>query len=205
MKAKKSLGQNFLKSEVALRKIVEAGEIKSGDTILEIGPGLGVLTKALSKTAGQVIAIEAAVTVDGQPRYDLPRNSQNVAVLGDPRNDATIAACRADLQGRTERLVRRGELPVGGLGQRWRTEFVQQSAPMALQWNAWCRELAEPAKPRQVTAELDGLTLDDWLDDDTLERYGLYREAPDATPHWCHLTTRPPMSGRRHSFNAVSM
>src|SRR3989339_428220 len=47
MKAKKSLGQNFLKSEVALRKIVETGEIKPDDVILEIGPGKGVLTKKL--------------------------------------------------------------------------------------------------------------------------------------------------------------
>lgn len=30
-----------------------------------------------------------------------------------------------------------------------------------------------------------------------LEHYGLYREAPNATPGWCHLTTRPPGSGRR--------
>lgn len=95
----------------------------------------------------------------------------------------TIAACRADLQVRTERLVRRGELPVGGIGQRWRTQFVQQSAPMALQWNAWRRELSEPAKPRQVTAELDCLTLDDWLDE--------LRQAPGSDrPVWLTLDAR---------------
>ena len=64
-KAKKSLGQNFLKSELALKKIIEAGEIKRGDIILEIGPGRGALTeKLLEKVylagAGQglVIAVE---------------------------------------------------------------------------------------------------------------------------------------------------
>lgn len=46
-KAKKSLGQNFLKSEPALKKIVEAGEIKPDDVILEIGPGKGALTEKL--------------------------------------------------------------------------------------------------------------------------------------------------------------
>jgi 16S rRNA (adenine1518-N6/adenine1519-N6)-dimethyltransferase len=46
-KAKKSLGQNFLKSEAALRKIIETGEIKPSDVILEIGPGKGVLTSKL--------------------------------------------------------------------------------------------------------------------------------------------------------------
>ena len=57
-KPKKSLGQNFLKSEAALRKIIEAGEIKPGDTILEIGPGRGALTERLLQYAGRVIAVE---------------------------------------------------------------------------------------------------------------------------------------------------
>lgn len=42
-----------------------------------------------------------------------------------------------------------------------------------------------------------GEALDHWIQDDVLESYGLYREHPDATPGWCHLTTRPPGSGRR--------
>ncbi len=57
-KAKKSLGQNFLKSELALRKIVEAGEIKPDDVILEIGPGKGALTERLLEKSNVVIAIE---------------------------------------------------------------------------------------------------------------------------------------------------
>jgi 16S rRNA (adenine1518-N6/adenine1519-N6)-dimethyltransferase len=57
-RAKKSLGQNFLKSEPALRKIIEAGEIKSDDVILEIGPGKGALTAKLLEKAGRVIAVE---------------------------------------------------------------------------------------------------------------------------------------------------
>ncbi len=57
-RAKKSLGQNFLKSEPALRKIIEVGEINSSDTILEIGPGKGALTEKLLQDAGQVIAVE---------------------------------------------------------------------------------------------------------------------------------------------------
>mgnify|MGYP003393862353 CR=1 FL=1 len=56
--AKKSLGQNFLKSKGAIRSIVAAGNISNTDTILEIGPGKGVLTEALLEKAGRVIAIE---------------------------------------------------------------------------------------------------------------------------------------------------
>src|SRR5258708_2066529 len=57
-KARKSLGQNFLKSKPAIKKIIEAGEISSKDVILEIGPGKGVLTEGLLERALQVIAIE---------------------------------------------------------------------------------------------------------------------------------------------------
>ena len=57
-KAKKSLGQNFLKSEAALKKIIEVGEIKSSDIILEIGPGKGALTEKLLEKAELVVAVE---------------------------------------------------------------------------------------------------------------------------------------------------
>jgi 16S rRNA (adenine1518-N6/adenine1519-N6)-dimethyltransferase len=58
MKAKKSLGQNFLKSKTILNKIVEAGKIQSNDTILEIGPGRGALTEKLLESGASIIAIE---------------------------------------------------------------------------------------------------------------------------------------------------
>lgn len=45
--AKKSLGQNFLKSERALSDMIEAGDIQPGETIIEIGPGKGALTSKL--------------------------------------------------------------------------------------------------------------------------------------------------------------
>ncbi len=57
-KAKKSLGQNFLKSVLALNKIVESGELKKEDTVLEIGPGKGALTEKLLATGCTVIAVE---------------------------------------------------------------------------------------------------------------------------------------------------
>jgi len=57
-KAKKNLGQNFLKSIPALNAIVLAGEIKKDDIVLEIGPGKGALTEKLLEKSGKVIAIE---------------------------------------------------------------------------------------------------------------------------------------------------
>lgn len=56
---KKSLGQNFLHDESAILKIVDSLEISESDTIIEIGPGRGALTKHLLKKGAQkVIAIE---------------------------------------------------------------------------------------------------------------------------------------------------
>lgn len=57
-RAKKSLGQNFLRSKSALFSIVSAGELSVLDTVLEIGPGTGVLTEGLLATGARVIAIE---------------------------------------------------------------------------------------------------------------------------------------------------
>lgn len=57
-KAKKSLGQHFLRSASALRSIVTSANLRSGETVLEIGPGEGVLTRALLETGAHVIAIE---------------------------------------------------------------------------------------------------------------------------------------------------
>jgi len=54
----KGLGQNFLIDGAAVRKMIEAAEINPEDTILEIGPGLGVLTQELAQKAERVLAIE---------------------------------------------------------------------------------------------------------------------------------------------------
>lgn len=55
---KKSLGQNFLTSIPARMKIVEAGMILPTDTVLEIGPGKGFLTKGLLEKGAHVVALE---------------------------------------------------------------------------------------------------------------------------------------------------
>ena len=54
----KGLGQNFLVDHSALLKIVTAAEIQPGDTVLEIGAGLGSLTRLLASQAQKVVAVE---------------------------------------------------------------------------------------------------------------------------------------------------
>ena len=58
IKANKALGQNFLIKEEIVEQIIESAEITQEDLVIEIGPGLGTLTKYLLQKAGRVICIE---------------------------------------------------------------------------------------------------------------------------------------------------
>jgi 16S rRNA (adenine1518-N6/adenine1519-N6)-dimethyltransferase len=58
LKPKHSWGQNFLGDEDALRRIAEAARLSPGERVLELGPGLGHLTRALLATGAKVIAVE---------------------------------------------------------------------------------------------------------------------------------------------------
>ena len=54
----KRLGQNFLISRAALEQVIQAAEILPGELVLEVGAGLGCLTRYLATLAGQVVAVE---------------------------------------------------------------------------------------------------------------------------------------------------
>ena len=58
IKAKKGLGQHFLVDEAVLDTIISAAELSPEDIVIEVGPGLGILTTQLARQAGQVIAVE---------------------------------------------------------------------------------------------------------------------------------------------------
>lgn len=57
-KNSKSLGQNFLINSDVIRDMVEAAEVGPKDLVIEVGPGIGVLTTGIAEKAGKVIAIE---------------------------------------------------------------------------------------------------------------------------------------------------
>jgi len=58
IKPSKRLGQNFLIDKNVVKKIIKAAELHSKDIVLEVGPGIGALTKEIAKKAGKVIAVE---------------------------------------------------------------------------------------------------------------------------------------------------
>jgi 16S rRNA (adenine1518-N6/adenine1519-N6)-dimethyltransferase len=75
-KPKKQLGQNFLKNPEIAKKIVSAAEIDKSDTIIEVGPGTGILTEELIKTEASVFAIEKDYDLIAklQKRYNNVKN-----------------------------------------------------------------------------------------------------------------------------------
>ncbi len=58
LRPRKSLSQNFLTDAAVLDQIVSAAELEPGDRVVEIGPGLGVLTRRLLAAGAQVVAVE---------------------------------------------------------------------------------------------------------------------------------------------------
>jgi 16S rRNA (adenine1518-N6/adenine1519-N6)-dimethyltransferase len=77
---RKRWGQNFLVDASALRAIVAAAEIGPEDTVLEVGPGAGTLTRALAKPARQVITVEIDPVLAGA-LPSLLRDFQNVRIV----------------------------------------------------------------------------------------------------------------------------
>ncbi|WOO40144.1 16S rRNA (adenine(1518)-N(6)/adenine(1519)-N(6))-dimethyltransferase RsmA [Rubellicoccus peritrichatus] len=60
---RKALGQNYLVDANIVRKSLELAEVKAGDVIVEVGPGLGTLTQSLLEAGAKVFAIEADKTM----------------------------------------------------------------------------------------------------------------------------------------------
>lgn len=74
----KGLGQHFLVDSDSLQGIIAAAEPSSTDTVLEVGPGLGVMTRPLTQVAGQVVAVETDAVLAELLRRDAPENLQVV-------------------------------------------------------------------------------------------------------------------------------
>jgi len=76
-RARKGLGQHFLVDRNVLEKIISAAELEPTDIVIEVGPGLGILTEELVKKARKVIAIE----VDSKLASSLQKRLSKFAIL----------------------------------------------------------------------------------------------------------------------------
>ena len=100
LRPRKELGQHFLTDPGLLRKIVAAADLSRDDTVLEVGPGPGFLTRHLAGAAGQVVAVELDAGMVGLLRAELAALPGVTIVHGDilqldpPRLIATTNAPR---------------------------------------------------------------------------------------------------------------
>lgn len=83
---KKSLGQNFLRDEKVIERIVAALELQRGDTVIEIGPGEGALTKKLVDTLAKVVAIEIDKELIPKLQTRFQNNPNFLVIEGDVLN-----------------------------------------------------------------------------------------------------------------------
>lgn len=74
------LGQHFLKNPVIAKSLVDSCGIQEGETVLEIGPGTGALTKELLSTGGRVVAIEKDEALTEQLRTTFARDIEEGAL-----------------------------------------------------------------------------------------------------------------------------
>lgn len=79
IRAKKSLGQNFLTDRRVAAQIVDSVSFSTNDVIIEIGPGKGALTAMLSKRSGHVVAVE----IDARLAEELQRSlkTENLTII----------------------------------------------------------------------------------------------------------------------------
>ena len=78
MKAKKSLGQNFLIDNNIIKKIKENINAKENDLIIEIGPGMGALTKVLKEINANLICYEVDLDLH---KYLLPLENNKTKII----------------------------------------------------------------------------------------------------------------------------
>ena len=82
MRAKKSLGQNFLQDSSVVERIIDALDPGPDDTVIEIGPGQGALTTRLLESTGKVIAIEFDRDLIAPLRVQV-HNATNLSIINE--------------------------------------------------------------------------------------------------------------------------
>lgn len=83
VRAKKRLGQHFLVNRGLLEHILATAEIAAEDTVIEVGPGTGILTKELVQRAGAVVAVELDRDLARRLRQELAEFPNLTVIQGD--------------------------------------------------------------------------------------------------------------------------
>jgi len=130
IRLKKGLGQNFLVEDVYLQRIVEAAGLNQKDEVLEIGAGIGTLTRYLALAVGQVTAVE----IDAQLFPLLEEQTRSMT---------NVKLVKADIM----------KIPIADLMARPGYKVVA-NIPYYLTSNLIRRLLESPARPTALTLTL---------------------------------------------------
>lgn len=131
MRAKKSLGQHFLTSLSYLRSIADAGNVKGGDLVLEVGPGKGSLTAELLSRGASVIAVEKDDRLIGplQMRFGSALTEGRLTLI---HGDILAQDLRRLTEGKAYKVVANVPYYISGALIRFFLEATQQPSAMAL-------------------------------------------------------------------------
>ena len=118
---RKALGQHFLVSPGVLTRILDAADIAPGDGVVEVGPGLGVLTRGLVERGARVTAVELDEEMAAALAHSFADQDRVRIICADARTVdlASLGVLRRALHGRGEppllrRDAHRPALPGGG-------------------------------------------------------------------------------------------
>lgn len=153
---KKSLGQNFLVNPRILDKIVAAAEITKEDTVLEVGPGTGNLTKKLAEKAGRIIAVEKDRRLVDSLKESFKKTNTEII-------EADILKFRiSDLEFRVSDYKIVGNIPYYITSQFLRTVFEKWPRPklivLTIQKEVAQRILAKPPKMNLLAVSVQFFT-----------------------------------------------
>ena len=143
---KRFLGQNFLVDGNIVRKSLELAELQPGDTVVEIGPGLGTLTTALLEAGAEVWAVEKDRMLHAHLEATLvPRFPETFHLLEGDAVEHPLAALRPEPGARDFKIV--ANLPYA-IATPWLDEVLSGALPsrmvLMLQQEAAQRYAAQP-------------------------------------------------------------
>ena len=150
---RKSLGQHFLSDSRIAARIIEAAQLTPTDTVLEIGPGRGVLTRRLVGKAGRVVALELdeRLCEELPSRLDFPDNLRCVHIDAREADLPTLAGETLGVSGAGYKVI--GNLPYYAANPIIRLT-LESEPPPSLALFMVQREVAD-----SMTAQPGGMTM----------------------------------------------
>jgi 16S rRNA (adenine1518-N6/adenine1519-N6)-dimethyltransferase len=147
----KTLGQNFLHDQNLARWIVDQAQIMSDDYVLEIGPGLGALTKLLLEKGARVLAIEKDTRLANFLRERFPHEQLEVLNIDALKFDARILFAH-------RRVKLLGNLPYN-ISSAVVSKFLAYPSPISLWLFTLQKEMAARLSAKPSTHDYGALTL----------------------------------------------